>query len=94
MDVERRTAEIVEFHTSGQPIHLCLTSVEDLGRFMVAAIALNPDNWPGEFRMQGDRLTVTQVIQSAESVTGGKEVVFMRYLQYTDFFQELNLLPP
>jgi hypothetical protein len=74
MNVEASTAEIVERQTGGQPvaIYLCLTSVYDVAQFLVAALDIRLQNWPAEFRMQGDQLTVAEVLQWAESVRGGE----------------------
>jgi len=72
MDIEHSTAEVVERNTVGQPIYICLTSVADLARFLVAALDLEPANWPAEFRMSGDRRTVSEVLQWAEAVKGGE----------------------
>jgi hypothetical protein len=73
MNLRSGTAEIVERTTSGQPIYIALTSVHDLGRFMIAALALGLQNWPGEYRMSGERLTVTQILQWAAAVRGSKK---------------------
>jgi hypothetical protein len=76
MDVGHSTAEIVERNMAGRPIHLCLTSADDVARFLVAAIdTIGQDNWPGELRMAGDRRTVAEVVQWAEAVKGGKSIV-------------------
>jgi hypothetical protein len=66
------TAEVVERTTSGQPIYVCLTSVYDVGRFIVAALDLGPQNWPAEYRMSGERRTVTEILQWAAAVRGSK----------------------
>lgn len=71
MDIGAGTAEIVERTHSGQPTTISMISVNDVGRFLVAAIDLGPQTWPGEFRMQGDRRTVTEILQWAEAVKGG-----------------------
>jgi hypothetical protein len=73
MDVEHSTAEIVERHASGQPIYLCMTSVNDVAKFVVAALDLDPHTWLGEFRMYGDRRTVAEVVRWAEAVKGGEQ---------------------
>lgn len=72
MNVELSTAEIVEYNAAGQPIYLCLTSVNDVARFLVAALELGLQTWPSEFRMCGDRRTVSEVVEWAEAVKGGK----------------------
>ena len=72
MNVELSTAEVVERNSTGQHVFLCLTSVNDVGRFVVAALDLDPSTWPGEFRMHGDRRTVAEVLQWAEAAKGGE----------------------
>lgn len=74
MDVEASTAEIVERQSGGHAvaISLCMTSVYDVAQFLAAALDINLQDWPAEFRMQGDRRTVAEVLQWAESVKGGK----------------------
>jgi len=74
MDVEASTAEIVERQSGGQavPIFLCLTSVYDVARFLVAALDIPLQSWPAEFKMHGDRRSVADVILYAESVKGGE----------------------
>lgn len=74
MNVEQSTAEIVERNMAGRRIHLCLTSANDVARFLVAAIELGPNTWPEELRMSGDRRTVTEVLQWAEAVKGGMQI--------------------
>lgn len=76
MDIEAGTAEIVERTHSGQPTTISMISVNDVGRFLVAAIGLDPQTWPGEFRMQGDQRTVTEILQWAEAVKGGEILRF------------------
>jgi hypothetical protein len=83
MNVEASTAEIVERQSGGQPvaISLCLTSVYDVAQFLVAALDIRLENWPAEFRMQGDRRTVAEVLQWAESVKGGELWPHQRWIQ-------------
>jgi len=68
LDIERNTGEVIEHNAAGQPVYLCLTSVVDVARFVVEAIGLGISNWPAEFRMRGDRRTVTQIIEYAEAI--------------------------
>ncbi|RDL38991.1 Uncharacterized protein BP5553_03331 [Venustampulla echinocandica] len=70
MDVGAGTAEVVEYNSSGQPIYICLTSVYDLARFVVAAIDIGPHTWPPEYRLQGDRRSVTQILEWGAAVRG------------------------
>ncbi|ESZ93789.1 hypothetical protein SBOR_5845 [Sclerotinia borealis F-4128] len=68
MNMENNTAEIVEHSSSGQPISVSMTSANDVARFITAALDLDQRRWPIEFRMQGDRKTVTEIVQYAEVV--------------------------
>ncbi|KAI9643843.1 hypothetical protein NHQ30_007194 [Ciborinia camelliae] len=72
MNVETNTAEIVEYSTAGQPISVSMTSVNDVARFIAAALDLDQRMWPTEFRMQGDRKTLTEIVQYAGVVKGRK----------------------
>ncbi|KAF7883444.1 uncharacterized protein EAF02_005364 [Botrytis sinoallii] len=58
MNMETNTAEIVEYNTMGQAISVSMTSVNDVARFLAAAL------------MQGDRKTVTEIVQYAEAIKG------------------------
>ncbi|KAG6035070.1 hypothetical protein E4U41_006263, partial [Claviceps citrina] len=62
VDVESRTAEYAERNAKGHAVRVCLTSVYDLVRFIVAAIGLGPRTWPHEFTMRGDRMSVRDVV--------------------------------
>lgn len=72
LDIAHNTAEVIEFTGVNQPVWLCLTSLSDVARFLVAALDLGINSWPPEYRVCGDRKTVTQLIEDAESVKGGK----------------------
>ncbi|TVY84042.1 Oxidoreductase swnR [Lachnellula suecica] len=72
MNMRLGTAEVVERTTSGQTIYICLTSIHDLGRFFIASLGLGLQNWPAEFRMYGERMSVTQLLQWAAAVRGSK----------------------
>lgn len=68
MDIRNLKAQIPRFNASGQPVRICMTSAQDIGRFVVAAIDL--DEWPRELRMRGERLTVLEVVAIAEQLRG------------------------
>ncbi|KIN05774.1 hypothetical protein OIDMADRAFT_114058 [Oidiodendron maius Zn] len=72
MDIEQGTAEIVERNTSGHLIYVSMISVNDVGRFLAAAIELGIRDWPNEFRMAGDRRTVSEILSWAEAVRGAQ----------------------
>lgn len=73
MDMEHNTAAIVEYHSNGEPVNISMTAVDDVGRFVAAALALDLDSWPAEFRMRGDRRTVNEIIRWGETIKGGKQ---------------------
>jgi hypothetical protein len=72
MNVRSGTAEVVKKTESGSPIHICLTSVFDVARFLAAAIDLRLQTWPSEFRVSGGRLSITQVLQLGAAIRGSK----------------------
>ncbi|TVY41587.1 Oxidoreductase [Lachnellula subtilissima] len=76
MNARHGTAEVVERTTSGQPVYICLTSVYDVGRFVIAALDLGLQTWPEEFRMSGERRTVTEILQWAAAVRRSKKYIF------------------
>lgn len=77
MDISEGTAEIVERNTAGNPIYVSMISVNDVGRFLAAAVELGPRDWPSEFRMAGDRRTVSEILNWAETVRGGNRPEFL-----------------
>ncbi|KAJ4194502.1 hypothetical protein NW767_010006 [Fusarium falciforme] len=62
LDVNNYTAEYVEKNAQGRSVRVCMTSVYDVARFVVAAIDLGPANWPRELTMRGDRVTLRDVV--------------------------------
>ncbi|KAH7262150.1 hypothetical protein BKA59DRAFT_519032 [Fusarium tricinctum] len=62
IDTSSHTAEYVEKNARGHTVRVCMTSVDDVAQFVVAAIDLGPANWPREFTMRGDRLSVRDVV--------------------------------
>lgn len=71
MDIENGTAEVVERDSAGNSIYVSMTSVYDVGRFLVAAIELGLRHWPSAFRMAGDRRTISEILNWAETIRGG-----------------------
>ncbi|KAK3373451.1 hypothetical protein B0T24DRAFT_261357 [Lasiosphaeria ovina] len=70
INVGEATGEIVEGAASGRPARVSLTSVYDLARFVAAAIEVGPANWPREYRIRGDSLTVRDILATCEAVRG------------------------
>ncbi|KAL2008273.1 hypothetical protein VTN00DRAFT_8255 [Thermoascus crustaceus] len=68
MDIRKMTAQIPYYNSMGQEVHICMTSVQDVARFVVAALDLPA--WPTEFRMRGDRMALDDVVRTAEIMRG------------------------
>ena len=68
MDIRKMKAHIPSYSNAGQVVYICMTSAEDVARFVVAALDLQ--QWPTEFRMQGERMTVSEVVKVAEDMRG------------------------
>ncbi|KAL8765492.1 MAG: hypothetical protein Q9209_007463 [Squamulea sp. 1 TL-2023] len=67
MNITHKRAQI-PYDANGQPAMVSLTSAEDVGNFVAAAIGL--PQWPPELRMRGDRMDVSRLVQVAEIVRG------------------------
>lgn len=68
MNFRQRTAQIPYSTATGTSACVCLTSVVDVARFVVAALDLPA--WPREFRLRGERLSVRDLVAIAEQVQG------------------------
>ena len=68
MDIRNLRAQIPRYNANNQAVRICMTSAQDVGRFVVAAIDLN--EWPRELRMRGERMTVLDVVGIAETMRG------------------------
>lgn len=53
---------------NGQNSFLCMTSAQDVAQAVV--VALDLPQWPREFRLSGDRFSITQLVGIAEFVFG------------------------
>jgi hypothetical protein len=68
IDIRKRKAHIPSYTNAGQPVRICMTSAEDVARFVVAS--LDVPQWPTELRMQGERMTILEIVQVAETMRG------------------------
>ncbi|XP_044721326.1 nmrA-like family domain-containing protein [Hirsutella rhossiliensis] len=75
VDINRATAEYAERDARGRSVRVCLSSVYDVARFIVAAIDLGTEKWPVEFTMRGDRMTLSELVDTCSRV---RNVVFYR----------------
>ena len=78
MDIRSMRAQIPHDITS-RPAMVCMTSLQDVAKFIVAALDL--PQWPSEFRMRGERLSVSDVVRIAERFRGMTQAqsVFSRF---------------
>ena len=73
MNIRSMRAQIP--HDSSQrPAMICMTSIEDTARFIVAA--LDVPKWPNELRVCGQRLNVSDVVRVAETLRGMCTMLF------------------
>jgi hypothetical protein len=82
VNIEDARAEIVPANSSGRPAHVSLTSVYDVAQFVTAAIEMGLDNWPKEFRMRGDAMTVQELVRTCSNVRGGESSPFLSFFRY------------
>ncbi|GAD94607.1 isoflavone reductase family protein [Paecilomyces variotii No. 5] len=68
MDIRRMAAQIPYLDPAGNEVRICLTSAQDVVRFVVEALEL--PEWPTEFTMCGDRMTLNDVVGVAENMMG------------------------
>ncbi|PHH87496.1 hypothetical protein CDD83_8818 [Cordyceps sp. RAO-2017] len=75
VDIVRATAEFVDRDSKGRTVRICMSSVYDVVRFLVAAIDLGPERWPTEFTMRGDRMSLSELVETCSQF---RNVVFRR----------------
>lgn len=67
LEMRRQTASI-PCYPSGDAVHICMTSAEDVGRYIVAALDL--PQWPNEFFLAAERMKIDDIVAAAELVSG------------------------
>lgn len=80
VNVEQRTAEVVERDAQGRTAYVAMTSMYDVARFVAAAVELTGagslgvplERWPREWRVRGDCMAVGEVVGVCEVVRGGE----------------------
>lgn len=65
--ISQKKAQI-PYGTNGEPGTICMTSAEDVGKFV--ALALSLQQWPPELCMRGDRMNVAHLVNIADTVRG------------------------
>lgn len=64
----RHKKALIPHGVDGQPAVVCMTSAQDVGRFVAAAVGL--PQWPAELRMCGERMNISELVQIAEFIRG------------------------
>lgn len=72
VNTELASAEYAAKDSRGKTVKVCLTSVYDLAKYVVAAIEIGPGNWPREFTLRGDRLTLQDIVRTCSNVANSK----------------------
>ncbi|KAH7149456.1 hypothetical protein B0J13DRAFT_621316 [Dactylonectria estremocensis] len=62
LNLNLASAEIVEKDSGGHTVRICMTSVYDVAQFVAAAVELGPGNWPREWTMRGDRMSLRDIV--------------------------------
>ncbi|KAK7969059.1 hypothetical protein PG996_002501 [Apiospora saccharicola] len=70
VNIRNGTAEIPEVNAQGRSVHITMTSVFDVARFVAAAVELGLDSWPREFKMRGASLSTKHLVEVCEEVRG------------------------
>ena len=68
LDMRNFHAEIPSHDREGREVHVSMTSAQDVARFVVRA--LDFAHWPLELWMQGDRMSVWNLVMEAEAIRG------------------------
>jgi len=68
MDFRRMKGQIPYYNTTGQHVYISMTSARDVARFVVTALDFAA--WPREFKMRGDRMSVKDLVGTAERLRG------------------------
>ena len=69
MNCRLMQAQVPAYDAVNSPsVRICMTAAQDVGRFVTKAIDLR--QWPPELRMVGQRVLVTDLINSVQTMTG------------------------
>ncbi|KAJ6789650.1 hypothetical protein PWT90_10301 [Aphanocladium album] len=63
-DVNAAVADYAPRDSKGSSVKICLTSVYDVVRFVIAAVELGPASWPTEYTMRGDKKSLRDVVDA------------------------------
>ncbi|ROT41456.1 NAD(P)-binding protein [Sodiomyces alkalinus F11] len=92
IDVGEGAADIVELNADGRSARICMTSLDDVARFVAAAVELGVDTWPREYKMRGDRMSVRDLFALCSRVRGvGFSIRTRPYSQLAEQQRECEL---
>ncbi|KAI1497090.1 hypothetical protein F5X99DRAFT_421595 [Biscogniauxia marginata] len=70
IDVGYGKADIPDKSPDGRSVQVVMTSAVDVARFVAAAVELDINTWPREFKMRGARLTPQRIQEHCSEVRG------------------------
>jgi hypothetical protein len=68
LDIRNMTAQIPIYDVRGQNSVICMTTAQDVGRFVARAVGLN--RWPSELVMSGERISVYDLLVLVQNAKG------------------------
>ena len=82
LDISSATAQYIETNSRGSTVRVCLTSVHDLVSFVVAAVDMGLTNWPHEWTLRGDRLSMRDIVGTCSMALNGNHLLITMELKY------------
>lgn len=95
LNINTAAATYTHRNTSNRRVHVCLTSAYDLAQFIVAALEIGPANWPSEYTLRGDRLSVEELVNICSRLRNGKcapETIWAEKELYSTSASQFNLI--
>lgn len=71
LDMTLGIAEYPEKTAKGNTVRICMTSIYDVVRFIIAAVDIGPKHWPKEYTLRGDKLSLRDVVDLCGQARGG-----------------------
>ncbi|KAH6631140.1 hypothetical protein B0J18DRAFT_121492 [Chaetomium sp. MPI-SDFR-AT-0129] len=81
VNLQGARAEIIATTPSGTEARVSMTSVHDVAQFVTAALDISLNNWPKEFKMRGDSMTVQELVQACSNTVGTPFMLVTRHYQ-------------
>ena len=90
MNIREMQAQI-PYGPNGRPASVCITSVQDVGRLVAAAVGM--PQWPTEVRMCGERTDFSSLVRTAELMRGicsSQQTAFIYFLTTLFWLREIT----